>query len=312
MSGTKIEVPVDRAVDGDTVRVMIGEKSESVRISCLDTEESLAGGGKPVTPLGKKASDHAKSVLKNGRVVTLEFEGDEPAEVCLQRYRDNFGRLLAYLHVEDDDFVEDTIRQGYSPYFCKYGNARFVEHHRRYTQAERAAIGEHLGVWDQLKHNGSVTREYPDLTSWWALRASIVDDYRRARGEGIDVLDSRLHFAELTRRAGAGGEAVVFTELRELRRLGSRKAIIDIGSVAQPFKVFVPDIESSKGQKLVHLLEDRYLGVSDGATVTRPLRGYAYVRGTLKLFGAPGDQTPEIVVDGPDGLFDSAEEALAD
>lgn len=308
MSGTTIDVPVDRAVDGDTVRVMIEGASTSVRVSCLDTEESLAGGGKPVTPLGLTASDHAKAVLKNGRVVTLEFEGNEPPEVCLERYRDNFGRLLAFLHVDGQDFQEQVIRLGLSPYFCKYGNARFADHHRRYTAAERVATAGHSGVWDQLGNNGHVARDYAGLTSWWALRAAVVDEYRRARAAGADVLNTRLDYEALAQRARDGGDAVVFTELRELRMLSTTKAVIDIGSVAQPFSVFVPDVTTADGQALVRLLTDRYLGVSDGATVARPLRGYAYVRGTLQTFGPPGGERPEIVLPGPTGLHDAADE----
>ncbi len=63
MAGTTIDVPVDRPVDGDTVRAMIDGASESLRILALDTEESKPGGGKPVTPWGKKAAEHIDRIL---------------------------------------------------------------------------------------------------------------------------------------------------------------------------------------------------------------------------------------------------------
>ena len=40
MLGTTLDVPVDRPVDSDTVRVLIDGRSKSLRILALDTEES--------------------------------------------------------------------------------------------------------------------------------------------------------------------------------------------------------------------------------------------------------------------------------
>ncbi len=53
------------------------------------------------------------------------------------------------------------------------------------------------------------------------------------------ILNSRLDYAEIAERARNGEEIVVFTELATFRRLGSRRAVIDIGSQAQPFQVFI-------------------------------------------------------------------------
>jgi endonuclease YncB( thermonuclease family) len=55
----------------------------------------------------------------------------------VQRYRGNFGRLLVYIHKDGVDFQETMIREGFSPYFVKYGNAIF--HHDTYRAAEREA-----------------------------------------------------------------------------------------------------------------------------------------------------------------------------
>lgn len=84
--------------------------------------------------------------------------------------------------------------------------------------------------------------------------------------------------------------------------MSSRKAIIRIGSQAQPFSIFIPDIETAQGQALIALLKTRYIagGTEGGRTVTEPRRGYGYVRGQLKLFNGQ----PEIVVDGPEDIAD--------
>lgn len=301
MLGTTLDVPVDRPVDGDTVRVLIEGRSESLRILALDTEESRPGGDKPMTPWGRAASDHAAELFTPGRMVMLEFEGNEPIAECLQRYRDNFGRLLVLAHLDGLNFSEHMIAEGYSPYFNKYGHARFAEYHQAFVAAERGAQAARRGLWDQVAVNGSEQRNYANLGAWWSLRAMIIDDYRRARAGSAAILNSRLDYAEIAERARAGEEIVVFTELATFRRLGARRAVIDIGSQAQSFQVFIPDIETEEGMALVNLVHERYLGEDDGRTTIRARRSYAYVQGRLQMFR----DAPEIIISGPAGISDA-------
>jgi micrococcal nuclease len=118
---------------------------------------------------------------------------------------------------------------------------------------------------------------------------------------GASILNARLDYAEIATRARAGADAVVFTELAAFRRLGARRAAIDIGSRAQPFQVFIPDIETEDGVALLNLVQERYLAEDDGRTALRPRRGYAYVQGRLQIFR----DAPEIIVAGPAGVTDA-------
>ena len=152
MDNARMQGQAERPVDGDTVRVRIGDKSEAVRIQALDPEESRAGGDKPLTPWGKKASEHAATLFTAGKEITLDFDEPQGAEVKLDlsRFRDNFGRLLALVFVDGKDFQQHMIEEGYSPYFCKYGNVRNKDYHRRYLAAERLAQIRRAGLWDQV------------------------------------------------------------------------------------------------------------------------------------------------------------------
>jgi micrococcal nuclease len=306
MSNARIEVEVERPVDGDTVRVKLDDgRSESVRIQALDTEESRAGGDKPVTPWGRKASGHAATWFTPGRRIVLDFDqpATGPVDITQSRYRDNFGRLLALVFADGQDFQAEMIERGFSPYFPKYGHVRTREYRRRYEAAERAAQAGGTGFWDQIAVNGSEQRNYAALGTWWALRAEVIEDYRRYKRDGGKALNPRLDHEQLLAMAGRGEAATVFTEFGRYRRLGSRKAVVDIGSVAQPFSVFIPDVEVPSGQGLLNLLEQRYLsgGTEGGATVLRPGRGYGYVCGRLKLFNS----RLEILADGPEDVSDS-------
>lgn len=64
MPGTIIkDLKLVKVVDGDTIKVEIDGRVESLRICCLDTEESFYGSSKPVTNAGKLASKWAKEVM---------------------------------------------------------------------------------------------------------------------------------------------------------------------------------------------------------------------------------------------------------
>lgn len=295
-------------VDGDTVKVDLRGEATNVRILALDTEESWAGSGKPRTPWGLKAKEEAQSFLSGGGTVTLEFPGDESVERCLERYRDNYGRPMAYVHADGKDFQEHMIREGYSPYFTKYGYAHFDDHHRRYREAERQAQADHGGVWNQLEVNGQVMRDYSTLSTWWELRAEVVQTYRRAeRGSNGSLLDSRLDYDEIAERVGE--RLTVFTELRSLNRAGESHVVVDIGSRSQPFKLFIPNArETEEGQRIVSLLTSRYVPqAADGRTVERPHRSYAYVTGEIELYR----EEPEIVITSIDQITDEPPSSVA-
>lgn len=298
MPGTRIDATVERAVDGDTLRVLVGGQSESIRLLALDTEEANAGGRKPVTPWGRKASEVAKLTFPTGAAVALEFPGPEPVAAAMVRYRDNYGRLLGFADTPDGmDFQERMIRDGYSPYFAKYGYAELPEKHELYRAAERAAQAARRGVWDQLTVNGTEARNYALLGVWWELRAELVEESRRVlAARPGSVLDSRLDYARIAELAAGGATVTVFTELSELKRIGARKAIITIGSTHQPFKLFLPNLLSQSGQAMARLVETRYVGDEQ-----RPRRSYAYVTGPLQLFAGQ----PEIVLDDVDQISDA-------
>jgi hypothetical protein len=76
----------------------------------------------------------------------------------------------------------------------------------------------------------------------------------------------------------------VFTELARLRRVGQRRAIVDIGSREQPFKLFIPDIESEDGRRLLSLLQTQYI------SPTIPTESAAATRASVRR------DEPELVV----------------
>lgn len=129
---TSATVIVRRVVDGDTAVLADGER---VRYIGLDTPE-LHHPRKPVEYYAREAAEFNRKLVE-GKSVRLEFD--------VQR-RDRYGRLLAYLFLDDGTFVNgELLRQGYAqlltiPPNVKY-TARFVELQREARQAKRGLWG---------------------------------------------------------------------------------------------------------------------------------------------------------------------------
>ena len=197
--GTRIsDLQVTEVIDGDTIRVETDDGEESLRLACVDTEESRPRSGKPVTRAGKEASEMAKQYFatSGGGLdrVELEFDTDDPVEVCLVKHRDNYGRLLCYVHKAEENFNLKLTREGWSPYFVKYGRSRLYD--VQFMAAEAEAQAKRSVVWDPDYNGAGQRRDYYRLVPWWWLRASVVEDYRRlARPEG--VLSVRLDYQRL-------------------------------------------------------------------------------------------------------------------
>ena len=99
-SGVVLRAVVDRVVDGDTIRVVADDSEESVRLIGIDTPETGAGGVTEAECGGSEATAFVSAMVSEGDIVFLEL-GDEQ--------RDRYGRLLAYVHTIDLEFLNMEI-----------------------------------------------------------------------------------------------------------------------------------------------------------------------------------------------------------
>jgi micrococcal nuclease len=128
-----------RVVDGDTIQVEISTPPagiasvEKIRLVGVDTPESV-DRRKPVQRFAKEASNYVKARLM-GKSVFLAFDKD---------LRDRYGRLLAYVFLEDGTcFDLELILQGYGYAYVKYPFFFMDE----FRHAELEARYEKRGLW---------------------------------------------------------------------------------------------------------------------------------------------------------------------
>jgi micrococcal nuclease len=124
-----------RVIDGDTIIVNIDGKEERVRLIGVDTPETVHPS-KPVEYFGKEASEFTKRMVE-GKKVRLEFDWQR---------RDKYGRLLAYIYLEDGTFLNaEIIKQGYGFAYTRFP-FKYLEEFRQY---EREARENGRGLWKE-------------------------------------------------------------------------------------------------------------------------------------------------------------------
>lgn len=135
---------VKRTVDGDTIKLLTGE---SVRLIGIDAPESNYNSKlerdaarsrkdvKVILAMGKEASDFAKRLV-NGKRVKLEYDVVP---------RDKYGRLLAYVYLEDGTFVNAKIvEEGYAQTMTIPPNVKYADY---FSKLQREAREKGRGLW---------------------------------------------------------------------------------------------------------------------------------------------------------------------
>jgi len=130
------EYAVVSVVDGDTVKLAMQGRTETIRLIGINTPETVHPS-RPVECMGAEASDKAKQLL-TGKVV--RFESDDT-----QGARDRFGRLLGYLFLPNGDNVgEVMIRSGYAH---EYTYSNVYRYQSTFKAAEQTARTNEVGLW---------------------------------------------------------------------------------------------------------------------------------------------------------------------
>jgi len=124
-----------RVIDGDTIDIHYGEKKERIRLLNVDTPESVHPDKTRNTSLGKQASDYTKKRL-SGKYVSLEFEG---------KRKGKYGRLLAYVILDNTNFNLELVQNGWSPYYTKYGKSK--RYHEKFRLAQKQAQLRRVNIW---------------------------------------------------------------------------------------------------------------------------------------------------------------------
>ena len=127
-------VLVQRVIDGDTILLETGER---VRYLDIDTPETVHPT-KPIQCFGPQAYLRNKELVEN-KYVTLKQSNTN---------KDQYGRLLRYVYIEDLFINAVLVSEGYA--FAKdYNNPGHL--YKELKSLELNAIKNKTGLWEQCK-----------------------------------------------------------------------------------------------------------------------------------------------------------------
>lgn len=130
-----VPATVKRVIDGDTIELASGEK---VRYIGIDTPEKVSPSVSTQC-YAEEASTYMRSLVEGKNIKLTQ---DTSA-------RDRYGRLLAYVYLENGTLLnEDLVRKGYafsSAYPPDTAQQRLLD------QAQESARSQNLGLWGKCE-----------------------------------------------------------------------------------------------------------------------------------------------------------------
>lgn len=126
---------VTRVIDGDTFWVDNGEEAFKIRFIGIDAPELRNSRHKKKGPFAKEAKAYVQERTE-GQWVRLEMDVQKT---------DRYGRMLAYIYLEDNAFLNaDLVREGYAVLATFPPNVKHVE---LFRQLQTEAREHKRGLW---------------------------------------------------------------------------------------------------------------------------------------------------------------------
>lgn len=127
------EVYIERVIDGDTIKTAAGD---SIRLIGVDTPE-IDWENNDSEFYAQKARLFTEKMLLN-KNIALEYDSEK---------EDHYGRILAYVFYEGENFNEILIEKGYASLMIVEPNSKYE---LDFKKAAAEARSQNLGVWSQV------------------------------------------------------------------------------------------------------------------------------------------------------------------
>ena len=138
------EVTLKKCIDGDTADFNIKGEVKKVRFLAVDAPE-IKHGDKKADPYGDDASMFTCMALKMANKVTLEYESNS-------NKTDKYGRVLAWVFVDDKLLQGLLVKKGYAKVAYLYGDYKYTDKLQKY---ESEAKSKKLHIWSDYKQDYS-------------------------------------------------------------------------------------------------------------------------------------------------------------
>lgn len=140
----KVEVTLNRVIDGDTAvfNLIENEESITVRFLAINTPEST----KEIELYGKEASNFTTEKLTGAKKIILEYDNKSTET-------DKYNRHLAWIWIDDELLQSLLIKNGLAKVDYIYGDYKYLE---ELEEIESMAKLEKTGIWQKNMEENSI------------------------------------------------------------------------------------------------------------------------------------------------------------
>ncbi len=123
-------------IDGDTFKLIFKGEEKTIRLLAIDTPESVHPTKKDEY-YGKESSDYTCNLLKEATQIKLEFDNNSD-------YEDKYGRLLAWIFIDDELLQSKLVSGGYVKVAYLYDKYKYTN---LLLKNQDDAKQRRLGIW---------------------------------------------------------------------------------------------------------------------------------------------------------------------
>lgn len=184
-SNEKIQVTLEKCVDGDTARFMYKKSNIKARFLAIDTPESVHPTKKG-EPFGKEASKYTCDMLSNAKKIVLEYDINSDKT-------DKYDRHLVWVFVDDVLLQEELVSNGYAKIKYVYGDYKYLD---KLKKEEQIAKENRIGVWsldDESSPSNTNASNSDDSASYDEKYDSLLASIFEILKKFVDFLETILN-----------------------------------------------------------------------------------------------------------------------
>ena len=133
-------IKYSKCVDGDTFKLIINGKEETVRLLAVDTPESVKKDTE-VDYYGKEASEFTCNKIKNAKSITVEYDPNSDKV-------DKYDRLLLWVFIDGELLQESLVEGGYAKVAYLYNNYKYTD---VLLEKQEIASNNNKGIWNDYE-----------------------------------------------------------------------------------------------------------------------------------------------------------------
>ncbi|SHF01127.1 micrococcal nuclease [Seinonella peptonophila] len=161
-------------VDGDTIKVQLKNKQETIRLLLIDTPELHDRKTGAQQPYSQEAKNYTTQFIQSSKFVTIEKDKTD---------RDKYHRLLAYVYADHKSIQESLLQKGLAR--VAYVFPPNVKYEKQYRSIEKNTQQQKTGIWS-VDHYAQANGFHPEVMKNLSLSPSgSTEDYVASKNSEV-------------------------------------------------------------------------------------------------------------------------------